>query len=59
MDCIWYENDKQIPNSLGSIWLEGWKSWKIENGERVEKWEDIKNFDFSHFCLVESEKVEG
>ena len=25
----------------------------------VEKWEDRKDFNFPHFCLVESEKVEG
>ena len=25
----------------------------------VEKWEDRKYFNFSHFCLVGSEKVEG
>ena len=25
----------------------------------VEKWENRKNFNFSHFCLVESEKVDG
>ena len=24
----------------------------------MEKWEDIKDFNFSSFCLVESEKVE-
>ena len=24
----------------------------------VEKWEDRKNFNFSHFCLIESGKVE-
>ena len=30
----------------------------IENGERIEKWENRKNFNFPHFCLVESEKVE-
>ena len=30
----------------------------IENGERMEQWEDIKDFNFSSFCLVESEKVE-
>ena len=30
----------------------------IENGEMMEKWEDIKDFNFSSFCLVGSEKVE-
>ena len=38
---------------LGSVWLEGWKSG------RIEKWEDRKYFNFSHFCLIGSEKVEG
>ena len=38
----------------------GWKSGKnemIENGVRMEKWEDRKNFIFSPIYLVESEKV--
>jgi len=39
--------------------LKGWKSEKIENGRRIEKWEDIKDFIFSHFCLIENGKVEG
>ena len=30
----------------------------IENGERMEKWENIKDLNFSSFCLVGSEKVE-
>ena len=25
----------------------------------VKKWEDKKDFNFSHFCLVGSENVEG
>ena len=29
----------------------------IENGEMMEKWEDKKDFNFSHFCLVGSRKV--
>ena len=27
-------------------------------GWEVEKWEDRKDFNFCHFCLVGSEKVE-
>ena len=27
---------------LGSVWLERWKSRKIENGEKIEKWKDEK-----------------
>ena len=38
--------------------MEGWKSGRIENDELMEKWEDRKDFNFSHFCLVESEKVD-
>ena len=38
--------------SLGSIWLKKWKSGRIENDGRMEKWENIKDFNFSHFCLV-------
>ena len=25
----------------------------------MKKWENRKNFNLSHFCLVESEKIEG
>ena len=32
---------------------------KIENGKKMEKQENRKYFNFSHFCLVGSEKVEG
>ena len=38
--------------SLGSVWLKEWKSRRIENGGRMEKWENIKDFNFSHFRLV-------
>ena len=48
-----------INKNLGSVWLEGWKSLKIENGGRMKKWEDRKYFNFPHFCLVGSGKVEG
>ena len=45
---------------LGSIWLEEyWKSRRIENSRRMEKWEDRKDFNFSPIYLVESGKVEG
>ena len=37
---------------LGSVWLKEWKSGRIENDGRMEKWENIKDFNFSHFCLV-------
>ena len=42
---------------LRFVWLEEWKSERIENSERMEKWENRKDFNFSHFCLVRSEKV--
>ena len=45
--------------NYGLVWLEWWKSGRIKNGEMIEKWEDRKNFNFSHFCLVGSEKVEN
>jgi len=38
--------------------LEEWKSGKIENCEMMEKWENRKDFNFPHFCLVRIEKVE-
>ena len=47
-----------VVSYLGSNWLEVWKSGRIENGGRMEKWEDRKDFNFPHFCLVESEKVD-
>ena len=48
------------PNGhLQCVWLEEWKSGRIENDRRIEKWEDRKDFNFPPFCLVGSEKVEG
>ena len=35
---------------LESVWLEEWKSRRIENGGRMEKWKDIKDFNF-HFLF--------
>ena len=35
------------------------ESERIENGEMMEKWENRKDFNFSHFCLVDSKKVGG
>ena len=32
---------------------------KIENSGMMEKWDDKKYFNFSHFSLVGSGKVEG
>ena len=43
---------------LKSVWFEGWKNGRIENCGMIEKWENRKDFIFSHFCLVESGKVE-
>ena len=56
----WQRHSNQHKGTyLGFVWLEEWKSGRIENGEMMEKQEDRKNFNFSHFCLVDSEKVEG
>ena len=41
-----------------SVWLKEWKSKMIENGGRIEKWNDRKDFIFSPICLVNSGKVE-
>ena len=30
-----------------------WKSRRIENEEKIEKWKDRKDLVFSHMCLVE------
>ena len=45
-----------VVSYLGSNWLEVWKSGRIENGGRMEKWEDRKDFNFPYFCLVKNEK---
>ena len=29
-----------------------WRSATIENGEWIEKWEDMGDFSFSYLCLV-------
>ena len=34
------------------VWLREWKNERIENTERIEKWEDKKYFSFSSLCLV-------
>ena len=39
--------------TLGSVWLEMWKSERIENGERIEKF-----LVFSHGVWFESKKLE-
>ena len=44
---------------LGPVWLERWKSERIENDGRMKMWENRKDFNFSLFCLVGSGKVEG
>ena len=40
------------PKNLGFVWFGEWKSGRIENGERIEKWKDRKDIVFSHMCLV-------
>ena len=37
---------------LGFVWVGKWKSGRIENGERIEKWTDRKDLVFSYMCLV-------
>ena len=32
--------------------VEGWKNRRIENEELIEKWENRRDFVFSHTCLV-------
>ena len=50
-----------LPEEMGisACLADKWKSRKIENCGKLEKWKDIRGFNFSHFCLVESGKVEG
>ena len=56
--CVWWGHF-WLGSHLGFVWLEGWKCGRIENSGRVEKWEDKIFFNFPHFCLVGSGKVEG
>ena len=37
---------------VGSVWLKEWKSEKIENCGKIEKWEDGKYLVFPLVCLV-------
>ena len=42
-----------IPTSLlGSIWLDGLKSRRIENRKGIENWEDRRDLVFSHMFSV-------
>ena len=38
--------------TLGSVWMEEWKSRRMENCGRMEKWEDGKYLVFPLVCLV-------
>ena len=45
---------------LGSVWMEEWKSGRMENCGRMEMWEDGKYLVFPLVCLVRGvEKWEG
>ena len=48
------ENVRREENSYRVRLVEG-----VEKLEDRKQWEYRKDFSFSHFCLVESEKVEG
>ena len=41
-----------LKSSLGSFWWEIWKIVGLENGERMKKLKDKRDFSFPHFCLV-------
>ena len=43
---------KSIYMKLRSVWLEEWKSWRIENRKGIDKWEDRRYFSFFHLCLI-------
>ena len=51
--------DHYTKKSLRIYLVERWESRKIENGRRMGKWENRKDFNFSHFYLIKSKKVEG
>ena len=34
--------------ALGSIWLDGWKTGRMKNGEGIEKWENKRDLVFTH-----------
>ena len=44
---------------LGSVWLGGWKSERIENEEGMERWRDRKDFNFPRLYLVGGRKSGG
>ena len=35
-----------------TVWFEGWKIGRIEQGEELEKWEERNDLVFSYMCLV-------
>ena len=44
------------PKNLGFVWFGEWKSGRIENGERIEKWKDGKLF---YLVEKKSERIEN
>ena len=38
--------------NLRSAWLGEWKSGRIKNIKRMEKWENKKDCNFPHLCLI-------
>ena len=51
---------EELNKALGSVWMEEWKSGRMENCGKMEKWEDEKYLVFPLMCLVGgAEKWEG
>ena len=46
-----------LAKTLKVCLVRGVESGRIENYERMEKWESRKDFNFSHFCLIRSGKM--
>ena len=44
---------------LGLVWLRGWKSERIENGERMKIWGNRKDFNPINCVWLEGEKMAG
>ena len=46
------KDDNVEAGGLGFVWLKEWKTGRIENCGRIEKWENGKYLVFPFVCLV-------
>ena len=43
---------EEVNKALGSVWMQEWKTGRMENCGKMEKWEDEKYLVFPLMCLV-------